>query len=340
MSWFTALLLLLRAAVLGRRDLALENLALRQQLLVLKRKNPRPQLLDRDRLFWLVMRKLHGGWKDGLLLIHPATVTKWHRAGWRAYWRRKSSSKKVGRPAIGWPLARLIRRLSLENATWGAPRIRDELVLLGHDVGLMTVHRYMAKGRDPEKAQRWRTFLRNHLQVIAACDFFTVPTITFRNLYVLVILSHDRRMIRHVAVTPHPTAAWAARQLIEAFPEDEPEILLHDRDPLFQAEFARMVEVMGIRDLKTTARSPWMNGYCERVIGTIRRDCTDHIIALGERHLKVVLDEYVTYYNESRTHRSLDGNAPIPRQREAAPVSEVRATPVLGGLHHRYTRAA
>ena len=257
-----------------------------------------------------------------------------------ASWRRKSSTKKVGRPAIGWPLARLIRRLSLENATWGAPRIRDELVLLGHDVGLMTVHRYMAKGRDPKKAQRWQTFLRNHLKVIAACDFFTVPTITFRNLFVLIVLSHDRRVVRHVAVTAHPTAEWAARQLLEAFPEDEPRFLLHDRDPLFQAEFAQRTATLGIHDMKTAARSPWMNGYCERVIGTIRRECTDHLIALGERHLKSILDEYVAYYNETRTHRSLEGNAPIARQREAAPIGDVRATPVLGGLHHRYSRAA
>ena len=341
MPLLPALLLALRAAFRRRRHLVLENVALRHQLAVLRRQLKRPHLQDRDRRFWLILRQVHSGWRDCLHLIQPETVLGWHRKGWRAYWRRKSRTKKRGRPPIPFKLIHLIRRLARENPTWGAPHIRNELLLLGHDIGEMTVSRYMVRGRDPRRGQHWRTFLKNHMPEIAACDFFIVPTITFRKLFVLVILSHDRRLIRHVAVTPHPTSEWTARQLYEAFPYDTaPRMLIHDRDPLFEGDFRRAVEVIGIRNLKLAPRSPWLNGYCERVIRSIRNDCTDHIVALSDCHLSRTLRHYVEYYNETRPHLSLDGNAPVPRRRETTPAFHLQATPVLGGLHHRYARAA
>jgi hypothetical protein len=341
MPWSTLLSLLLRALLLGRHHLVLENLALRQQLVVLKRKVPHPRLADRDRRFWLVMRVVHDGWRDCLHVVQPATVIRWHRNTWRWYWGRKSRRRRPGRPTIGWELFHLIRRLQRENPTWGAPRITSELRLLGHSIDQTTVSRYMKHLRDPHRAQRWSTFLRNHLKGLAACDFFVVPTVTFQRLFVLVILSHDRRLIRHVAVTAHPTAEWTARQLVEAFPDSEPTHIIHDNDGAFRAEFERQVEAMGIIDVPITPGHWLQNAYCERVIGTFRRDCTDHLIVINERHLLRIVREYVEqYYNVARPHLSLERNAPMPRRRELTPAMQLKATPVLGGLHHRYERAA
>ncbi len=286
------------------------------------------------------MVKVFPGWRDCLCLVKPETVLRWHRKGWRAYWRWKSKARRAGRPPIGWKLVRLIHRLSLENPSWGAPRIRNELLLLGHDVGESTVSRYMARNRG--RGQGWMTFLRNHLKVTAACDFFVVPSISFRNLYVFVVLAHDRRLIRHIAVTAHPTAEWAARQIIEAFPGgDEPKYLLRDNDRIYGDDFSRMMKAVAIRELRTSYRSPWQNPYSERANGTLRRECTDHVIALNAQHLERVLRDFVeNFYNPARPHLSLDGNSPLPRTRETTPADDVIATPVLGGLHHTYRRAA
>jgi hypothetical protein len=341
----TLLLILVRAQFLGRHRLALENLALRQQLAVLKRKVPHPRPNDRDRRFWLLRRALHDGWKDCLHLVRPDTVVPWHSKGWRWYSRRKSRRRRPGRPAIGWKLARLIRRLSIENPPWGAPRITSELLLLlllGYSVSETTVSRYMARSRRPGRGQSWMTFLRNHLKVTAAPDFFTVPTVLFTHLYVFVVLRHDRRRIRHVAVTAHPTAEWTARQGREAFPGDgsEPRFLLRDRDGIYGDDFSRQVKAMCIEELLTAPRQPWMNCDTERVIGSIRRECTDHLLVLNDRHRLATLLEYVACYNADRTHLSLDRNAPIARVPERTPAAEVHGTPVLGGLHHRYRAVA
>jgi transposase InsO family protein len=338
----TIVVLLLRAAFLGRHALILENLALRQQLAVLKRKSPHPRTVEADRRFWVWLRALHDGWRECLLLVQPATVVRWHRQGFRWHWGRACSGHKQGRPSIGWKLFCLIRRLQKENPTWGAPRITSELRLLGHTIGQTTVSRYMKRMRDPRRSQTWTTFLRNHAKIIAACDFFTVPTVTWRNLFVLVVLSHDRRLIRHIAVTARPTGEWTARQIAHAFANGpRPQYLIHDRDPLFRAALRRRLQALAIEDRRTAPRQPWQNGKCERVIGTLRRECTDHLIVLNERHLLHLVREYVEqYYNVARPHLSLERNAPIPRQREATPAMQVKATPVLGGLHHRYERAA
>lgn len=329
--------MLVRLLLEDRKRLMLENLALRHQLAVLKRSVTRPKIQDSDRVFWMLMRRMLSEWKETLLFVKPDTVVRWHRKGFRYYWKRKSRSKP-GRPPISMELVHLIRRMSTENVTWGAPRISAELTLLGHNVAESTVAKYMVQARAPDPSHRWGTFIRNHMNGTAACDFFIVPTATFKLLYVFVVFSHGRREILHVNVTDHPTAAWAGRQILEAFPGEVPRLLLHDRDGIYGFEFNRTVKALGIRQIRSAPRSPWQNAFVERVIGTLRRECTDHVIPFGRRHLLRTLREYVEYYNASRPHQSLGRNAPIPRQVELD--GELQAQSVLGGLHHRYFRAA
>jgi transposase InsO family protein len=338
MPCLATLISILDLAVKDRAQLALENAALRHQLAVLKRSVSRPKIEDSDRMIWIMFRRMLREWKEALIFVKPDTVVRWHRKGFAHYWKRKSRSKP-GRPPIGMSVIHLIRRMSEENPTWGAPKITDELALLGHEVGVTTVAKYMVRHRETEPSQTWRTFIQNHLHETAACDFFTVPTVTFKVLYCLVVLSLDRRRILHINVTNHPTAAWTARQLLEAFPGDvpTPRFLMRDRDGSYGWEVWRAVKSLGITEIISTPRSPWQNPFVERLIGSIRRECTDHIIAFGESHLRRVLNEYVSYYNESRAHQSLDGDAPEPREIETK--GQVIARPVLGGLHHRYSRA-
>lgn len=230
--------------------------------------------------------------------------------------------------------------MSLANPLWGAPRIHGELLKLGLVVSEATVSKYMIRHRKPP-SQAWRTFLENHLSDIVAIDFLTVPTATFRVLFVLVILSHDRRKILYASATEHPTAAWTAQQVIEAFGlRDVPKYLLRDRDAIYGALFSRKVASIGLREVVTTPRSPWQNAYVERVIGSIRRDCLDHVVILGERHLRRVLKDYVRYYNEARTHLSLDKDAPEGRPVYLPQVGTIVSKPHCGGLHHEYLREA
>ncbi len=338
MSILRMILLLFRALFRDRSRLALENLALRQQLALLHRKSPRPRLRRADRAFWLSLARVWDQWRSALILVRPETVIRWHRQGFRYFWGWKSR----GRPCVSPELIRLIRRMSQENPLWGAPRICSELLLLGYDVAEATVARYMTQRGKRPPSQNWRTFLRNHLRHTAACDFFVVPTATFRLLFCFVILSHDRRRILHFNVTAHPAAAWAAQQIREAFPGDdtEPRYLLRDRDGAYGNAFRRVVRAIGIREILTAPQSPWQNPYAERVIGSIRRECLDHLIVLNEAHLRKILKEYVLYYNDSRPHLSLERNAPVPRSIESPALGAVVAVPQVGGLHHRYTRAA
>lgn len=334
------LLALIRALASDRSRLALENVVLRQQLNVLGRGVKRAKVEDSDRVFWVLMSRLLKDWKEHLVIVKPETVIRWHRQGFQYYWRWKSRAEP-GRPAIAPEIIELIRRMSKENPLWGAPHIRNELALLGHCVAKSTVEKYMVKRLNREPSLTWRVFLSNHMAVSAACDFFTVPTLTFKLLYVFAVLSHDRRRIVHINVTKHPTAAWTANQITEAFPGDGdvPRYLHRDRDSIYGAVFRRRIAAMGIKAVISAKQSPWQNPYVERLIGSIRRECTDHIIALGEGHLRGVLREYVEYYNAVRCHQSLAGNAPEPREVESGR-GTVRAIAHLGGLHHRYTRAA
>jgi transposase InsO family protein len=273
--------------------------------------------------------------RKALIILKPATVIAWHRAGFRAYWRWKSRPRG-GRPRASAELRALIREMSIANPLWGAPRIHGELLKLGIDVGQTTVAKYMARKRRPP-SQGWKTFLRNHADGIAAMDMFVVPTASFRLLFGLLILRHARRELLWLGVTSHPSARWIAQQLTEAYGwKEPPRYLIRDRDSAYGAVFIRRIRAMGIRDRPISARSPWQNAYAERLIGSIRRDCLDHVVVLGERHLHHLLHSYQRYYNEIRPHLSLHKDAPVPR--EVRVVGRVLSVPILGGLHHQYLR--
>jgi putative transposase len=235
-------------------------------------------------------------------------------------------------PAVG-RLGHLIHQMAAANPLWGAPRIHGELLKLGLDVSERTISRLLPRRRRPP-SQTWRTFLENHVGSLVAVDFLTVPTITCRLLFVLVVLAHDRRRILHVNVTAHPTSAWTRQQLREALPWCvTPRYLLHDRDAVFDAAFRDTVDAFGMTGVRTAPRSPWQNPYVERVIGSIRRECLDHVVVLSERHLRCLLHAYLTYYQRSRTHLALGKDAPDPRPVQPADGGRVVAMPEVGGLH-------
>jgi putative transposase len=265
---------------------------LRQQLVTLKRRHPRPILGLLDKLFWVIARSVWSALKDSLILVTPETVVRWHRTGFRMYWRLISRVRKQvgGRPTPK-EVRELISRIVAENPTWGAPRIHGELLMLGFEVSERTISRWMRKApRDPDRAKRWLAFLRNHREAIAAMDFFTVPTITFGALCCFFSISHDRRRILHVNVTKHPTSGWIIQQLREAFPfEASHKYLIFDRDQKFGFEVIAAVKATRMIPKRTSFRSPWQNGIAERWVGSCRRDLLDHIVALNERHLKRLL---------------------------------------------------
>jgi len=291
-----------------------ENAALRRQLMVLGRQvRGRVQFTNSDRLFFLQLYRWFPSIVKAMTTIRPETLVRWHRAGFRRHWRWKSRNLG-GRPPIDAGLRALIRRMSIENMLWGAPRIHGELLKLGFAVAQSTVAKYMASTDGRPCGQSWGTFLRNHLPQIAAMDLFVVPTIGFNLLYVLVIVRLARRELVWINVTAHPTAEWIARQITEAFPWNEvPRYLIRDRDGTYGVAVTRRLRAMGIRDKPIASGSPWQNSFAERLIGTIRRECVDHIVVLGETHLRRNLLEYARYYNTARTHRSLDQDAPVSR---------------------------
>ncbi len=307
------IMLFIRAFLGDRAELAAENLALRQQLAALKERTKRPRLRKRDRIFWVWLSRLWKGWRSALLIVQPDTVVAWHRQGFRLYWRWKSRTGKVGRPRIDAEVRNLIRCMSRENPLWGTPRIRSELALLGYIVADSTIDKYRIRPKKPP-SQTWGTFLDNHVKDIVAVDFFTVPTATFRILFTFVVLRHDRRHVVHFNVTAHPTAEWTAQQIVESFPFDEvPRFLIRDRDGIYGERFRERIANMDIEEV---------------------------VIVLNERHLRRILRSYFEYYHESRTHLSLGRNAPIPRETEPPSKGRVVAIPQVGGLHHRYRRAA
>ena len=282
-----------------RRARVLENLALRHQLAVLQRAAPRPRLRPADRLFWVLLCRTWNGWADVLSLVKPETVIRWHRTGFTRYWTWKSRRTGQGRPALSPEVRALIRRMSGANPLWGAPRIHGELQKLGIEISQAAVSKYMVRHRRPP-SQTWRTFLDNHLRSLVAVDFFTVPTVTFKVLFVFVVLAHHRRRVVHFNVTAAPTPAWTGQQLVEAFPWDTaPRYLLRDRDGLYGVGFSSRLHSMGIREVKTAPRSPWQNPYVERLIGTLRRECLDHVVVLHSTHLRRLLRDYLTYYNHA-----------------------------------------
>ena len=329
----------IRSLVRARAALHLEVLALRHQLLVLERsQRRRVRLTATDRLLWVLLSRLWSEWRTALVLVKPQTVVDWHRRGFRLFWTWKSRRRK-GRPTVPADVRALIRTMSHANPLWGAPRIHGELRKLGIAVSQSTVAKYMARRARPP-SQTWRTFLANHRGQMMAADFFVVPTVTYRLLFVLVILAHERRRVVHVAITDHPTAAWTAQQLRNAFPDDErPSYLVHDRDTAFAA-VAGTIAAMQIQAVVTAPRSPWQNPYAERFIGSIRRECLDHVIVLSAAGLQRVVRDYVAYYMRSRTHLGLEKDSPTPRPVLSPSAGRVVAVPEVNGLHHRYDRVA
>jgi putative transposase len=322
----------------SRHELGLEILALRQQLVVLKRRHPRPHLNNLDRCFWLALRRIWPRWVNALILVKPETVVSWHRAGFRLYWRIRS---RGGGRSIPADVFELVRRMARENPTWGAPRIHGELLKLGFQISERTVSRYLRRKvpRPGDAAKDWLAFLKNHREVIAALDFFTVPTVTFRLLYCLFVIDHGRRRILHFNVTAHPTADWVVQQLREAFPySPRHRYMVLDRDSKFSEDVVGFLRSSGIKAVRTSVRSPWQNGAAERWVGSARRDCFDHVIALDEAHVRRLAREYIAYYNADRTHDGLGKDTPTGRAIEQQPpASKLLSLPRLGGLHHRYT---
>jgi len=329
-----------RALLGSSAAVTLENVALRHQLAVLQRSVGRPRLRRWDRLVWVGLSQLWAGWRSTLVIVQPATVLAWHRQGFQLYWRWKSRCRSVGRPPLDLELRALIRRMARENPTWGRRRIPAELRFLGYEVAELTIAKDMRR-TSPRPSSTWRTFLEEHIGEIVAIDFFVVPTLTFHLLFGFLILRHNRRELVHVNVTDHPAAAWTARQLVESFPDETaPKYLLRDRDAIYGDAFARRVKGLRMNEVLIAARAPWQNPFAERVIGSIRRECFDHVIVINERHLRRLLRSYLAYHNATRPHQSLHNQSPHPRTVQPRADEHIVAIPQVGGLHHRYQRAA
>ena len=325
----------------GRSFLELEVVALRHQVSVLRRQHTgRLRIGSWDRLLWVWLYRLWPQCLEVMVLVKPATVIQWHRAGFRLYWRWRSRPRRLGRPRVDCQVRDLICQMSEANPLWGAPRIHGELLKLGIRIGQTAVAKYMARRPHPPSPS-WRTFLKQHVAAIAAIDMFIVVSATFQMLYVVIVLRHGRRKIAHFEVTRHPTQVWLALQVTEAFPWDTaPRYLLRDRDAAYGHRFRERVRVMGLEQVVTAPRSPWQNAYVERVIGSIRRECLDYTIIFNERHLRRVLSSYVDYYHRSRTHLALAKDCPEGRPTQSPDAGKIIAIPQVGGLHHRYQRIA
>ncbi|MEE8165177.1 MAG: integrase core domain-containing protein [Myxococcota bacterium] len=339
-SLLNLVMLLLRCILAffrSRKEQAIVELALRQQLATYAQKKPRPQITPVDRAFWVFLSRIWSGWKEALVIVQPETVVRWHRKGFRLYWR-SISKRGPGRPPIPFEVQALIRRFANENG-WRARRIQAELAKLGINVSLATVSRYLPKRNpDHDRHQRWKTFLRNHKHGIAAMDFLVVPSVQFRLLYAWFVIGHGRREIIHFGVTAHPTSSWVMQQLREAFPNDTaPRFLIYDNDSIFSDRVTESIEQIGIEPRRTTFRSPWQNGIAERWVGSARRELLDHVIVLNEDHLRHLLCEYVEYYNTDRVHTRL-WDSPMGRPTEHRPSAEAQiiGRPRVGGLYHLY----
>ena len=331
--------------VRGRPALVAENAFLRQQLLILRRSVKRPRCTPTDRALFVLLASRLRAWRQALLLVQPETLLRWHRQGFRLFWWRKSRLRSAPQPKVAAETIALIRELAAANRLWGAERIRGELRKLGIRVAKTTVQRHMRGAHPPHRAgQSWATFLRNHAAETWACDFLPVVDLLFRPLHAFFVIALDSRRVVHVGVTRHPTDSWVAQQLREATPFGErPRYLVRDRDSKYGLAFARVAATTGITVLRTAYRAPRQNATCERFLGSVRRECLDHVVVLGEVHLRRVLREYVAYFNQDRPHQGIGQH--IPGDAAASPVyvgsvGNVRAFPILGGLHHAYQRAA
>ncbi len=335
-----ALVFSLVSVLRSRVSLHLEVLAVRHQLAVLQAVGQRPRLQPADRILWVWLSRAWAGWQDALVLVKPRTVISWQRKRFRDHWRRLSGRGRPGRPAIAQEIRDLIRKMSESNPSWGSPRIRSELRKLGIDVAKATVEKYRVRPRKPP-SPAWRAFLANHTKELVSLDFFTVSTVRFNVLFVLIILAHDRRRVVHFHITEHPTARWTAQQVVEAFPWDTaPRFLLRDRDGIYGADFRGRVQSMGIEEVIIAARSPWQSPYAERIIGSIRRECLDNVVVLSEQHLRRILKDYFSHYHRWRCHQSLEMDCPEPRAVQPPEAGEVVEVQEAGGLYRHYERVA
>ena len=329
-----------RLLLSGHQAVAIENAALRLQLAAFRRKRKRPVLTWFDRLFWVGLSGVWRNWRCPLLYVQADTVVRWQRERFRKFWARLSrvNRRHRGRRATAVEIRRLIEGMVESNPLWRAPRLHGELKMLGIEISERTVSRILRKLPRPP-SQTWKTFLRNHIGQMVSIDFFTVPTVTMRVLFVFLVLEHRRRRVLHFNVTEHPTADWTSQQIVEAFADrDAPRYLIRDRDRIYGSEVRLRIASLGIEEVLAAPRSPWQNPYVERLIGSIRRDCLNHFVILNARHLKRILASYFVYYHRSRTHLGLDKQCPIPRQ--VSSIGRITTIPQLGGLHHRYERVA
>ena len=337
---FLSLIRFVRLLLSGHQAVAIENAALRLQLAAFQRKRKRPVLTTFDRVFWIALRRLWSGWRGPLLYVQADTVVRWQRERFRRFWARlsKPRRRRRGRPATAAEIRRLIERMVSANPLWRAPRIHGELKMLGIPISERTVSRILRTLRRPP-TQTWKTFLHNHLGQMVSMDFFTVPTVTMKVLFVFIVLEHRRRQVLHFNVTEHPTAAWTAQQIVEAFANREPaRYLIRDRDSIYGNEVRLRIASLGMEEVLTAPQSPWQNPYAERLIGSIRRECLNHFVILNARHLKRTLALYFRYYHGSRTHLALDKQCPFPRS--VSSTGRIVKIPQVGGLHHRYERVA
>lgn len=339
---------LIRSSFRARRALAAENLFLRKQLALFQERKVKPRRADDSTRWIMATLSQMFAWRDALWNVKPDTLIRWHRKGFRLFWRWKS--RPMGRPPLPKDLRQLIREMAAANVTWGEERIANELALkLGIRVSPRTVGKYLRSGRPlrtPDPKQRWLTFVRNHAEVIVACDFFAVVTATFRTLYVFAIMELGSRRILHYNVTAHPTAEWTTQQFREARSGGHAyRFLIHDQDSIFSKELDKQVSVMGVRVLRTPVRAPKANSVCERFDGTLRRECLDFLIPFNERHLRFLLNAWIAHFNSARPHMSLGpgipsaSRTPVPDNdhRHCIPAGHVvRRAAVLGGLHHEY----
>ncbi len=332
-------------ADLARRKpaLVLENALLRQQLVILQRSVRRPRYTPTDRALLVLLVSRLRTWRQALLIVQPETVLRWHRQLFTRFWRRKSrAAAPAHRPPIAPETVALIREMVAANSTWGAERIRGELLKLHIRVAKSTIQRYMRGARPPRRSgQTWATFLANHGKDIWAADFLPVTDLLFRPLHAFFLIELASRRVVHVGVTRHPTDAWVAQQLREATPfSQHPKHLIVDNDSKYGPTFARLARMSGIDLVRTAFRAPKENAICERFLGSVRRECLDHLLVLGEAHLRRILGAYVAYFNRDRPHQGLRQRIPDPIEEDAPQTGPVRSTPILGGLHHAYRRAA
>jgi hypothetical protein len=331
-----------RAGFASRADLVLENLLLRQQLAVALRPPRRPRISRRDKLFWVLIRRLRADWRRHLHLVRPETVIRWHRQGWKLLWRWKCRTR-LGRPRLSAEVRALIASMSRENPLWGSERIRGELLKLGVTVAKRTVQRYLRRGRPPSpRGQTWSAFRRNHAKDIWACDFLQAHDVFFRPLFAFLVTGLGSRRIVHLGVTRSPTDEWVAQQLRGATPFGvAPRYLIRDNDARYGPRFEAVATGTGVEVLRTPIRAPRANAICERLPGSVRRECLDHLLIPGEAHLRRVLKEYASYFNRARPHQGTGQRLPQAEPgRSASYRGEIVALPILGGLHHDYRRMA